>query len=175
MRFLVPILVLFSAMLASAHPNINFVGGVGGGKAAIAPRGIAVARGIEITDDAGATEVTVNGVIAVILPQFTTPGTEVYFHVPPSTAIGSATVVITADGFSSTPFGVAVYPFAIDAFSDGAAYHLDKTAVSGENPALPGENLLVTGLTGLGEVNRETNHRLFGRPAPTPFMRQGIS
>ena len=109
-----------------------------------------------VTTLAGAS-VEVNGLAAPLF--FASPG-QINAMIPTElTGVNSATVEVTVDGQTSTPQTIFVDPvspaiFTIPSGGDGpgAIIHADGSLVTGQNPAEPGE-VIVIFCTGLGEVD----------------------
>ena len=153
-RLSVPVLLFFSAASATAQPKINDITAVdvifstiGQGQPNIAPRGWAKMWGEGIADESGSARVFVNGVETLSFGDSTSLQ---FFQVPSETVVGPATFTVSVDGVMSAPFDFRVNEFAPTAAWEGDDYHLDRSPLTAENPALPGETVLSTGITGLG-------------------------
>src|ERR1700728_3387114 len=81
--------------------------------------------------------VQVNGVNA---PSMANNTNSLLVEIPPQTAVGSANIVVSVGGVSSSPFQFMVRPYEPTVFSFGApdgyiaAYHADGTEVSAQSP-----------------------------------------
>ena len=118
---------------------------IGSGQPDIAQGGWAQMFGEGLADDSGTT-ISVNGVQTLSVA-FSSG--RVFFRVPPETALGPAEFRVTVGGQSDT-FTFPVSAFAPTAAIEGDLYHLDRTPVTEDDPASPGETILATGITGLG-------------------------
>ena len=142
-------------------PVLTSLSGVVEEQPEVAPKGWAVLRGMNIADEFGNTEVLVNGVPTQHITIFgltvtVTSSSVVFFQIPEGTGVGTALFQVDVDQEASPSKVLSnqllrpVSEFAPAIFESGAAYHLDQSAVSEQNPALPGETVLVTEITGLG-------------------------
>jgi uncharacterized protein (TIGR03437 family) len=104
--------------------------------------------------------VTVNGIPAPIISLINSDGTEqINLQVPFGIPAGTATVVINNNGSELTVADVpilsaqpGIFEFFLGEARFAAALHADFNPVTPDNPALPGEVLLLF-LTGLGTTN----------------------
>ena len=111
-------------------------------------------------------QVTFNGIAA---PLFYASPLQINAQLPTeSTGVDSATVEVTVNGQTSTPRTVIIGPvspgiFTVDQNGSGAGaiHHEDFSLVTSQNPAAPGEIVLIL-CTGLGPV---TNPPASGAPA----------
>ncbi|MDA1237287.1 MAG: hypothetical protein O3A53_21180 [Acidobacteria bacterium] len=149
MRSLVPVLILLSTSLAVAQPVIESMQGVEDEQPNIAPRGIGVMSGEGFGGPNAEVKVFVNGNEAFVVEAFRTDE-DLVFLVPPETPVGPATFTMRVDGVTSAPFAYNVDAFAPFIADLGDAFHLDGSVVDEFNPAVPGETVKVTLLTGLG-------------------------
>ena len=82
----------------------------------------------------------------------------VLFQVPPGTGLGDAFFQVDLDVEASPEKVLSnqllrpVNEVAPAIFPNGAAYHLDESPITEQQPALPGETVLITGITGLGDA-----------------------
>ena len=153
-RLSIPVMLFFSAGSAVAQPEITHITAVdvifstiGQGQPAVAPRGWALMWGEGVADESSSSQVFVNGVET---RSFGDSTSKVFFMIPSETLVGPATFTVAVDGVMSAPFDFRVSEFAPTGAFEGDTYHLDRTPVSLENPAQPGETVLGTGITGLG-------------------------
>lgn len=131
-------------------PAITSIRGVATEQPAVAPRGIAVLQGMNLSLESAEIQVLVNDVPATLVLPDRASSNSLLFQIPAETPAGEAFFQVSADGVLSDQFMAPVSEFAPAIFEDGAAYHRDRSIISAENPALPGETILVTGITGLG-------------------------
>ena len=149
---LLTVLLLSGTASVFAQPNIDNIAAadvifttIGSGQPDIAQGGWAQMFGEGLADDSGTT-ISVNGVQTLSVA-FSSG--RVFFRVPPETALGPAEFRVTVGGQSDT-FTFPVSAFAPTAAIEGDLYHLDRTPVTEDDPASPGETILATGITGLG-------------------------
>ncbi len=89
----------------------------------------------------------------------------ILFHVPPDTPLGDANVAVEIDGLTSAPFGFTLSAYAPTGLSGTEDYHLDHYRIAPGNPAVPGETIISTGITGLGaDPNPAISATLGGLP-----------
>ena len=118
-------------------------------------------------------KVLINGIAAPILAVSNVNGQEqVNFQVPFVIAVGTATVELFNNGSSTIVEGVpitALQPGVFEVFINGerlaAALHADFTLVTRENPARPGEVILLF-VTGLGPTDQPLQANVPGPSAP---------
>jgi len=125
----------------------------------VSPNGLASVAGRNLADSVGAnpgtTRVSVNGVSASILfiQVDATDTTFISFQIPPQTAVGNATFVVSRGGVSSAPFTFRVSQFApqlaaVAGSTLARMQHADGTTLDAGSPAFPGEKVkcVVSGL-----------------------------
>ncbi|HSH17367.1 MAG TPA: IPT/TIG domain-containing protein, partial [Verrucomicrobiae bacterium] len=102
------------------------------------------------------TSVTVNGVLAPLF--FVSPG-QINIQVPFATSGGSANIVVNRGGSNSNTVATPVAPSSPGVFTQnvtgigpGVITHLDFSLVTPQNPAAPGETVIMY-LTGMGALN----------------------
>jgi uncharacterized protein (TIGR03437 family) len=112
---------------------------------------------------AGAVRITVNGVDAEVNSRNLSPGGPLQadtFRIPPQTAIGPATLVVSLNGVASAPFAFSVQQYSPNLST--FIYHLDRSRIVDTNPAKPGETIFFN-VTGLGAID----------PPPAPSLTVG--
>jgi len=131
-------------------PAITSIRGVATEQPAVAPRGIAALQGMNLGLESAEARVLVNDVPATLVLLDRASSDTLLFQIPAETPVGEAFFQFSVGGVLSDQFMSPVSEFAPAIFDDGGAYHRDRSLISAENPALPGETILVTGITGLG-------------------------
>ena len=114
----------------------------------------ATAPSLPLASSLGGVSVLVNGVAAPVLYESTT---QINFQIPWETKPGSATVVVSINGFASASVSITVLAAAPELFVQGshaAALNSDFSLNSSSNPAAAGATILAY-LTGGGAVSNQ--------------------
>jgi uncharacterized protein (TIGR03437 family) len=114
----------------------------------------AAAQSLPLASSLGGVSVLVNGVAAPVLYSSTT---QINFQIPWETKPGTATVVVSTNGFASGSASITVVAAAPELFVQGshaAALNSDFSLNSSSNPAAAGATILAY-LTGAGAVSNQ--------------------
>jgi uncharacterized protein (TIGR03437 family) len=160
------IAIFARGLRGQAQPLINGVFG-GFSNGAVAPAEAVDVNGMNLTDPTGATPpmVLINGAATLVDPG---GPTHLQALIPPQMPLGPATLVVTVNGISSTPFPLTVQKYApylagyTGASNSLHAYHADGSQILPNSPATPGETIAAV-VTGLGGAT----------PIPTPSVTLG--